>query len=234
MVNEEEIKDWYNHRYLKYGKSAMRPYEAYPIFLDYLNVRTQKKLLDIGCGTGYLLKAADQRGLETYGTDISNEGVKIAQKVSPHSKIIRGKGEELRFPDKFFDYVTCLGALEHFLNIEKGINEMVRVAKDDALFCIVVPNLNFALWNKGKKGTKQQDINETLLSLEEWRNMFEKEKLEIVNIYQDKWLSRKIRILSSLNPSKILLKIYLKLRWMFISLDSTYQFVFILKKSQTN
>lgn len=43
---------------------------------------------------------------------------------------------------------------------------MIRVAKNDALFCIVVPNINYLFWKfKIKKGTQQQNINETLLSL---------------------------------------------------------------------
>jgi len=53
------------------GENAWRTFEAYPFFLDYLNVKSGEKLLDIGCGTGYLLKATDQRGLQTYGVDIS-------------------------------------------------------------------------------------------------------------------------------------------------------------------
>ena len=160
MVNEREIMDWYNQRHSTKGEDSWRPYKAYPIFLNYLKVKPGGKLLDVGCGTGYLLKAANQGGLETYGVDISNEGVKIAQKVSPNSKISVGRGEELKFPDNFFDYVTCLGALEHFLSVENGIREMVRVAKNGALLCVVVPNIDYLFWKfKKGKGTEQQDIN---------------------------------------------------------------------------
>lgn len=231
MVSEKEIKNWYNQRHCSWGENAWRPYEAYPIFLDYLNVKIGKRLLDVGCGTGYLLKAADRRGLETYGVDISNEGVKIAQKVSPNSKILVGKGEELKFPDNFFDYVTCLGALEHFLNIEKGVREMGRVAKNGALFCIVVPNINFLFWKiKGRKGTKQQDINENLLSLKQWKNIFIKEGYEILKIYQDRWFMKKTNIFSSANPLGIVKRAIYKLVWIFLPLNYTYQFIFVLKK----
>jgi len=80
VVSEKEIKDWYNQRYATKGENAYRPFEAYHIFLDHLNIKPGRKLLDIGCGTGYLLKEADIRGLETYGIDISEEAVKIAKK----------------------------------------------------------------------------------------------------------------------------------------------------------
>lgn len=231
IINEKEIRDWYNQRHCSLGKNAWRPYDAYPIFLDYLNITSAKRLLDIGCGTGYLLKAADQRGLGTYGLDISDEGVKIARKISPNSKIILGKGEDLKFPDNFFDYVTCVGSLEHFCDMEKGINEMLRVAKKGAIFCVVVPNINFLFWKiRGTRGTGQQDINENPLSLKQWKNIFLKRRLQILKIYQDKWFMKKINIFSPMNPLQVIKKTISKLIWIFLPLNLTCQFVFILRK----
>lgn len=63
MISEKEIKNWYDQRHISFGENAWRPFEAYSIFLDHLNVKAEKKLLDIGCGTGYLIKVATQRGL---------------------------------------------------------------------------------------------------------------------------------------------------------------------------
>lgn len=231
MVSEKEIRNWYNQWYSTKGENAGRSDEAYPIFLDYLNVQPGKKILDISCGTGYLLKEASKRGLETYGVDISEEAVKIAKKVSPDSKIIVGKGEELKFPDNFFDYITCIGALEHFLDIKKGVKEMVRTGKDDALFCIVVPNVNYLLWKlKGVKGTQQQEINERLLSLKHWKQLFIEEGLEIRKIHQDKWFLRKTVIFSSTNPLGIIKRTIHKLVWIFLPLNYTYQFIFLFGK----
>ena len=235
MINYKEIKNWYNQRHRSLGENAWRPYEAYPIFIDYLNIKPGRKLLDVGCGTGYLLKVAEQMRLETYGIDISNEGVKIAKKVSPNSKIIVGKGEALNFPDNIFDYVTCLGALEHFIDMRKGVQEMIRVGKDQAIFSIVVPNINFLFWKiRRTKGTKQQDINENLLSLKQWKNIFTQEGFEILKIYQDRYFMKKINIFSSKNPLGIIKRIIYKLVWIFLPLNYTYQFIFIMRKKMGN
>ncbi|MEX2014110.1 MAG: methyltransferase domain-containing protein [Parcubacteria group bacterium] len=232
MTTEKLLKDWYNRKYSAKGKSSGRPYEAYPIFLDYLEVKKGKRLLDVGCGTGYLLKEADRRGLETYGVDISDEGVRIAKKVSPNSKILTGSGEGLGFPDNFFDYVTCLGALEHFLDLEKGFGEIVRVAKKGALLCVVVPNVNYLFWmGKERRGTDQQDISENLLALNQWKNLFLRGDCKVEKIYQDRWLVNKINILESINPIIILKRAVYKLIWTFLPLNLTYQFVFILRKN---
>jgi len=232
-VLEKDIQDWYNKRHHALERNAWRPYEAYPVFLDHLDVESDRKLLDVGCGTGHLLKAADQRGLETYGVDISEEGVKISRRVSPNSQISVQKGENLQFPDRFFDYVTCVGALEHFLDMGKGVKEMVRVGKDDALYCIVVPNFHYFFWKISKtRGTEQQGINENLLSLSQWRDLFVREGLSIAKIYQDSWPVKETHVFSSLNPLRVGKRMIYKLIWTLLPLKYTYQFIFVLRKSR--
>lgn len=231
LPTEEEVKEWYNKKYAAKGIDSYRPYDAYPVFLDYLRVQKGKKLLDISCGNGFLLKAAFLMGLETFGVDISEEAVKNAKQVSPKSFIFVGKGENLKFEDETFDYITCLGSLEHFLDMNKGIKEMKRVAKDNALLCIMVPNSNYFRWKKSDKpGTAQQEINENLLSLKQWKTFFIEEGFKILKIYQDRWFVKGIKVFSSKNPIKMAKKAFDKLVWFFLPLNYTYQFIFILEK----
>ena len=200
---EHEIKFWYNDKYQKEGAETMRPFEAYPIFLKYLGVKPGGALLDVSCGTGYLLKAAADLALKTSGIDISDRAVEIARRTSPLSDIRVGAGEELPFPDQCFDYITCLGALEHFLDIDKGLQEMQRVAKPDALFCIMVPNVNYFFAQfRPALGTEQQDINEHLLSLKEWKNILLKHEFDIIKIYDDEWFYQQSRLFTLSSPSR--------------------------------
>lgn len=99
-----------------------------------------KKLLDVGCGGGYLLKEADKAGMETYGIDISKKAIEKAKLRSTNSKLIVGVAEKLPYKNNGFDVVVCLGSLEHFLNPKKSLQEMKRVLKKDGLVCIVLPN----------------------------------------------------------------------------------------------
>lgn len=231
MATEQKIIDWYNNRHLTKGQDAWRPEYAYSIFLDYLAPEEGRTLLDIGCGTGYLLKQASKRKIKTFGIDISPEAVKIARRVSPDSEITTATGEHIPFPDGKFDYVCCIGALEHFLSIRGGLQEMKRVTKKDARFCIVVPNRNYLFWKfKKEKGTEQLDINEHLLSLDEWKNIFKDEGLKISNIYQDKWLSKKISIFNSANLLKVARNAFVKSLGLLIPLPFAYQFIFTLEK----
>ena len=154
-TNYSNVELYYNERYKSDKENdikpwqiseGVRPHDAYPMILYYLKVKPTGKLLDIACGRGYLLKAAESKGLDTFGVDISDEAVKLARLNAVKSDIRVSKAEELPYNDKFFDYITCLGSLEHFLKPEEAAAEMVRVGKDDAVFCIMVPNANFIYW----------------------------------------------------------------------------------------
>jgi SAM-dependent methyltransferase len=228
---EQDIKAWYNRRYADRGLGSMRPPDAYQAFLNVLDVQPGRILLDIACGTGFLLHAAAQRGLKTYGTDISEEAARLSKQTSPESEVLVGKGEDLEFADGMFDYITCIGSLEHFLDMDKGLGEMKRVAKSDALLCITVPNSNFLYWRvSGKHGTEQQDINEHLMSLSEWKGLFSRNGLEVVRIRQDRWPMKKIRPFATPNPLRIVRDLAFKLVWALLPLKSAYQFIFVLKK----
>jgi glycosyltransferase involved in cell wall biosynthesis/SAM-dependent methyltransferase len=224
-LSRKIIKDWYNQRYAAGTTVIFRPLEAYSDILRYLRVRPPGKLLDVACGRGLLLSLVSKIGLETYGIDISEEAVRLAQDNSPDSKVLVGEAEDLRFEDDTFDYITCLGSLEHFLDISKGLQEMRRVARKDAAFCIVVPNVNFLLWRlRGKVGTEQQDINERLFTLKEWKNIFINNGFRITGIYKDKWF-KKYRCLD-------IKRFFAYLAWFLIPINYCYQFVFLLKEDE--
>lgn len=225
VTDRTEISEWYDRHHASCGNKSWRPRESYHVFLDLLGVAKQqsssgKKLLDIGPGTGYLLSMADERGLDTFGLDISPEGVKLAQANSPNSDIQVGIGEEIPHEDNKFDYLTCIGVLEHFLDIPLGLSEMKRVALPEARLCIVVPNKDFLLWKiKRDPGTAQQDISETLLSLADWRQMIKEAGFEVISVQPDSFHAHKSNWL-------------LRLGWFFLPLKYTYQFTFILKVKQ--
>lgn len=217
-----QIKRWYDNFYAGKGEDAGRPLSAYKVFLDRLKVRGGA-LLDIGCGTGYLLKQAEQKGLMPYGLDISEEAGKVAKKVATKSEVIVADAQFLPFKDKTFDYITILGTLEHFLHPDVAVKEMHRVCKDNGQLCIVVPNsyhlfdiLGVLRTGYSHAGTVQP--YEYLATLNEWRDFLEGGGFIVFKVFQDKGPPIKFISLSSIVRA-------------FMPLALTYQFVFILKKS---
>ena len=230
-VTKVEIKEYYERYHIERKENSWRPLEAYRLIQKYLNMKKGKKLLDIGCGTGYLLKTAELKGVITYGIDISKEAVNISETIANNSQLSVADGEKLPFCDGCFDYITCLGTLEHFLDVNKGVQEMARVSKNSAVICIMLPNVNFFGWGPQNKGTRQ--INEFLFDLRGWSGVLKKNGLVIRKIYQDKWLIDKTKLLEDKNPLRLLKRLFSKLRWMVLPLNLAYQFVFICSKIST-
>ena len=111
--------------------------------LNRLGVEKGRRLLDIGLGSGVTLTVAEQRGLNTNGIDISETAIKNVRKISPKSKLHVADAENLPSKNDTFDYITCLGSLEHFSNARSAIREMTRVLKNDGLVIFHLPNLFF-------------------------------------------------------------------------------------------
>ena len=93
-----------------------------------------KKILDIACGRGYLLKCiAQEKSRQCYGVDLD-----ISAEFTEEN-IIWQKGHVnfIPFEDKAFDTVICTHTLEHILDIEGAIRELRRVCRKRLI--IVVP-----------------------------------------------------------------------------------------------
>jgi len=232
MPSQEAIRTFFNTTYARGGIESMRAFDAYPVFIDYLRVEKDQKLLDVGCGTGFLLKAACDRGIHSFGIDLSEEAVKLSSSVTPQASVATGNGEHLDFEARFFDYVTCLGTLEHFLDMERGLREISRVARDDARFCFLVPNSGSPIWKISEIfGLGQVDANENAYSLEEWKHLFKSNGFEVVYIYRDRWLAKWLFLKLGVGEVNFLSKISLGSLPALLPLRLTHQFVFLLKKS---
>jgi ubiquinone/menaquinone biosynthesis C-methylase UbiE len=115
-------------------------------FIDDCSKGSKRNILDIGCGTGLLMKEMIHRGHNVIGMDISRDMLTLAKKtVSDYSSetttFSLGDVEKLPYKDKSFDIVTCVGVIEYLYNENLGISEIRRVVKDDGYLIVTLPNI---------------------------------------------------------------------------------------------
>jgi SAM-dependent methyltransferase len=145
-----------------------------------------KRLLDVACGTGGWLQAAAVLGAYPTGIDISPVALEACRRSLPQAELHCGLAEQLPFSDRAFDFVSCLGALEHFLNPKAALSEMIRVAKPNAGFLLLVPNAEFLLRRVGLYGgTEQVGLREEARSLQGWQELFESVGLTVQSRWKD-------------------------------------------------
>ena len=98
---------------------------------------TATNIIDIGCGSGYLLGKIEQKfpAIKRTGFDI-----KVASGKETFT-YVHGNIEKLPFEDSAFDVVICCHTIEHLLQLESCISELKRITKKQ-LF-IVTPCQRF-------------------------------------------------------------------------------------------
>lgn len=107
------------------------------------------KLLDIGCGTGQILRGMNDK-YEKHGVDISQNMIEYARGQGHNIKYKIANGNNLPYKENSFDFVTCHSAMHHIKDPNNFINEMLRVLNPEgALFVkdLCRPQSEFQLQN---------------------------------------------------------------------------------------
>lgn len=188
-VAQSEVAAWFDETYRRLGLRYLRPPRAYPIFLQLLGLRPGQRHLDVACGPGMVLRAAQERGIDVSGVDLSAAAVELARDHLPGVDARVGNAEDLPFEDATFDGVTCLGSLERFLDRERALREMVRVARPSARFCFLVRNASTLIWRVWREGLGNREVrgHQDAQTLASWRALFERCGLRVVDVLPDQW-----------------------------------------------
>lgn len=96
------------------------------------------RLLDVGCGFGYLLEVARGRGWDVAGVDINGAAIRaLADKDIP---AFHGRFPDSQFAPASFDVVTMLNLIEHLLDPAEAVQEAARVLRPGGLLVIETPS----------------------------------------------------------------------------------------------
>lgn len=191
MIDDDKFKrmrEYYDQDYYSDGPS--RQTTALPWHCRWIARRlgslAGKDVLDVACGRGEWLEWLHSKGANISGIDLSERAIDSCRRRMPGGDFRCGVAETLPFESASFDIVTCLGSLEHFLDKPGALHEMVRVARPDALFLILVPNAGFLTRRLGLyKGTNQARVQEDVLSLEVWHSLLVAAGLQVRSRWRD-------------------------------------------------
>ena len=135
------MNKFYSEKYF-YERDLLIPHLAQTIKKLAIENRL-KKVLDVGCGTGRLVKFLNSKGFSAYGCDISKEAIKFAKKINGLKKIKQATCTSLPYQTSTFDLVTAISVIEHINKNDASLffEEAKRVLKPQGFLFIVTPNL---------------------------------------------------------------------------------------------
>jgi len=145
-INKKYYKKTYSSVYVETKHKNWMNNPNYKLFKEinmFIKFKKSGKILDLGCGTGLLLKYLSKES-PTYnltGVDI------IAKNSKKNSKITFIKKEIFKFkPKKKFSFVISIAVIEHVPKLKLFINHLKKISNKGSSFVILTVNTNSFLY----------------------------------------------------------------------------------------
>lgn len=147
-----ETKEIHTEQFIRWGESHWWMLGRYKIIPNFVIRETKKikkngrgklKLLDLGAGTGEMMKRLNTL-FDVRGIDIDKTVLRAARKNKLN--IIEGDAVKLPFADKSFDVICAFDLLEHFKEDMDALTHWRSKLKDKGLLFLTVPAYQW-LWS---------------------------------------------------------------------------------------
>jgi SAM-dependent methyltransferase len=104
------------------------------------------RLLDVGCGLGFFVRAVGRvGGWEAWGCEISPAAVRYAHDKLGLANVRCGRLEEMEFPAGSFELVTLWDVIEHLRDPEPVLRHCRALLAPSGLLFLHTPNVHVAL-----------------------------------------------------------------------------------------
>jgi ubiquinone/menaquinone biosynthesis C-methylase UbiE len=142
LAKKWEFDYWDGDRRICYGGYKYMPGRWKPVakaMIDHYGLKSGDKVLDIGCGKGFLLYEISLLlpGIEINGLDVSDYAISNSKEEIRHRLQI-GNANQLPFVDNHFDFVYSITTLHnlHNFDLDNALREMERVGKKNKYLCV--------------------------------------------------------------------------------------------------
>ena len=111
-----------------------------------------KRVLDLGCGTGYGTAELASRATEAVGVDVAPEAIEYATQHYRTGHFVQVTATDLPFDDGAFDLVTSFELIEHLTDWRSLLAQARRVLHPAGLFVVSTPNKLYYAEARGASG----------------------------------------------------------------------------------
>jgi len=126
-----------------------------------------KKILEVGCGNGNLLKLFSKINKDLSGSDFSEDYLKKAKIKNPGIKFFKGDLTDQAFWKSYensFDTIICSEVIEHLEQDKTALDIIFSILKPNGIVIVTVPALSFLYSNFDKKVGHYRRYSKTSLT----------------------------------------------------------------------
>ena len=124
------------------GRYDLSTFDArYARLLQLLGPASGRKLLEVGCGAGFLLKAAERAGWRVTGIELSAEGSRFARERL-ELDVRRERAESIALTPATFDAAVMFDTIEHLFDPRAVLSSLAVTLVSGGTLLIGTPNFN--------------------------------------------------------------------------------------------
>lgn len=97
-------------------------------------------ILDVGCGSGFFLRALDPKTWDRFGVETSADASRAAEAALGSGHVFAGTLTQSSWEDSRFEAVTFWSALEHMNEPRVNLRETRRIMRKGGTLIVQVPN----------------------------------------------------------------------------------------------
>lgn len=197
---EAIMKQYYNQRGSEYGMNNLRKKKILDLVFE--EGLDNKRILDLGCASGYFGKELKKESNTVIGADISDKIIQEAKKVLDEALVLDIENDELpeQFIENPFDIIICAEIIEHLFDQETFLKKARLMLKPQGKIIFTTPN--FLIWNNrikmllGRFGPKEVFNDKShihLLSYKGFLSLISKAGFRVVkenHVWYPNWLEK--------------------------------------------
>ncbi len=159
---KKTISSQYDSKNLNWQKEGSVDSPTRIFFREYLKSNfidiRNKIVLDIGSGTGHLVKLLKNLGAkEMYGIEPSKNNIKLSKENFPEMKVFLNTLEKFR-TKKQFDVVVSIMAFEHIKNIKLAFRKIHKLLKTGGYFYLIFGDKDYHSTERFGYSIKTNDL----------------------------------------------------------------------------
>lgn len=154
-MNSKKIHEKYHKKTKPQYKIICGKNFTYRILLSVINsyLKSEMKVLDIGCGAGTLDFYLANKGYQVTGVDISETAIRSCRETAKNLGIKNADFKVLDFPDETpegkYDAVLFFEVIEHLADDNKALKRIYSLLKPGGILFLSTPSKNAPLYKLG-------------------------------------------------------------------------------------